>query len=370
MVVGSSPVQLANAAMQAQAGHQVEVVEALATLGGAWTTTEFDGWSRVETACHLLEPIAEVYDFLQSGLGIDLDPMDPPPRTWLNARLSVPYGSRRAAAWSAAGAGARGVVSTAHAPRGARSAQLGRSAQALRHYLGMSIQRDPGPFRYFSGGVAGAMDRLRHLLDDRAVPVSLNAAVTRLRLSEAGAVVTIDGQDQAVDRVVLSSGVRNLVVDHEGVRHTIAGSGGRHFHLLLAVRSGLARPLSYHHFTRNNLIRRITDVTHAAVPGPSANPGDRLILVNLKSQRTAQPQPPPPVERVLEFLVARPILEPDAHIGATKWVTFESSDATDQLLGLVKDRVARIVFTPTFGDLTGALSRLPLRNGPVRVSRS
>jgi Flavin containing amine oxidoreductase len=361
VVIGSSPIQMVRAAVAAKAA-DVTVVEAGAQLGGSWTTTDVGSWRSVETACHLLEPNEAAAGVLSDDLEVEMRPMVPTPKTWLAGRHPVPYDSRRAAAWGAAGASVRSVQRrlrpTDH-PRPPRGVVAG--------YL-RDLARGPGHvIPYVEGGVGALNRRLAEVVVARGGHIELNRRVHRIVAGSDRSPVRVEGSAgvMSADLVLVSSGLHEVELDLEGRCHHVQGDRVRHTHLIIEVVT-TARPISYERFPGSSLVRRVTDVTGSAAWTVAGDPPSRLVLVNLRSERvSADAYARPDESVVVQFLVDHGILDAPTAVTRTEWVEYVSTDSTTVLESLLGEGRPPLAFRRTYGDLMAATAALAARPDPV-----
>lgn len=79
VVIGSSPMMLIQASALACQGRKVCLVEREEVLGGSWKTASTENGERVEIACHVIEYIPGVYEFLQTSSGVKFAPLKSQP---------------------------------------------------------------------------------------------------------------------------------------------------------------------------------------------------------------------------------------------------------------------------------------------------
>ncbi len=80
VVVGSSPVCLAEAAYLGMLGKRVLLAEKADRLGGAWSTVEIPGYTRVEFGAHLIGSYAELYRKMNRYFGLTMEPLAAQPQ--------------------------------------------------------------------------------------------------------------------------------------------------------------------------------------------------------------------------------------------------------------------------------------------------
>ena len=71
VVIGSSPVAIFQAIKSARHGLKTVIIEKDQNVGGAWKTRQVYGIGQTESACHLIEFYAGVYETLSDLIGID-----------------------------------------------------------------------------------------------------------------------------------------------------------------------------------------------------------------------------------------------------------------------------------------------------------
>ena len=94
IVIGSSPMMLLQASILASEGRKVCLVDREVNLGGSWQIATLENGERVEIACHVIECIPDVYNFLQSKSGVEFVPLEAQPIRVLPSGMIFKYLSR------------------------------------------------------------------------------------------------------------------------------------------------------------------------------------------------------------------------------------------------------------------------------------
>jgi hypothetical protein len=280
VVIGSSPLLLLVAARLAEAA-LVVVFEGREQLGGSWTTTSFEAYRHVETACHLLERDVAVYRVLED-VGVALVAMDPPPVTLLGPAVRLRYGGLGWSALRLAATPVSAVRAWWRIGRRAPSSQ-GRRLRGIVDDIARHGFR-PAPIAYFEGGLDSARKTLasRVLAHGSEVIRGVEVSEVRLRRDAGPEVVLSDSRTMRAKRVISGDGLRLERLSLDGVDVALASETVSHHHLLGTT--DLRRPVSYVYVPFHPALHRVTDVT----PGARGGVRDRLILANLR--RLAAPE--------------------------------------------------------------------------------
>ncbi len=281
-VIGSSPQLLVEAVRRARAGADVVVLEGRDDLGGAWTTTDFAGYRRVEVACHLLERDACGYGVL-TGLGVELAAMTPQPRTVLRPGHSNPYTAPLTAAAQLA---YYPVARVRQRGRLSREAWQRRRRLATRELIDSVADRSP--VLGLVGGAGALVDTLVRRVEEGGAELRAGVRVERLCVGDGRPRLELRDEVIDADEVVLSAAFEpsRLVVDGNAAEGPVRRRS--YAHRLLALPSGSVTPHSYIRFPRDPVLQRCSDVTHAAVPDDPARPLD-LLLVSVRCDDDGAP---------------------------------------------------------------------------------
>ena len=76
----------------AMQGARVAVFTRPGELGGAWRTARIDSEAKHEIACHLIEPMPDVYSVLEAMSGCSFDVQDPQPVRLLPCNIAINHG--------------------------------------------------------------------------------------------------------------------------------------------------------------------------------------------------------------------------------------------------------------------------------------
>ena len=351
-VVGTSPVLLLEAAVRARAGSSVTVFTSGRPFGGAWWVDEQAGFSRIETACHLLEADPVGYEVLRSVPGVELTRMTPTPKVHIGRGQVLRYGSPPATAAIAAigvpavaRAGWRngreiGPAAGFSAARASASTRVAQSRNELR-----ARHRD---ILYPVGGAGTLLDGLRQLVTGEGVEFD-DRRIEHIEADADRATVTIENEQRVFRQVVVSSGYNGTIGRGATGRtrrsnDTATDTSRRHDQLLLVIPTSAHRALSYERFMTDPILLRASDVTSSAIAS-DVQQGTSLLMLGLR-----QPADP---EQVIGPLCHQGILTEPVQPEFALTYTHTSRDRADELLAATTGTAVTVV--PTFGDLSRSL---------------
>lgn len=343
-VVGSSPQLLVQAIRLADAGATVTVHEGNARLGGAWATTSFAGFHRVEVACHLLERDEVGYAVLRD-LGVELAPMTPQPRTVLRPGMSHAYVAPLTAAAQLA------FYPVARATRRRSLDRQGwqrRRSLAVKELVDSVVDRSP--VLGLTGGAGQLIGALVDRCTERGIDIRESAPVEKIRCADDGITLTGNAGVESFDQVIISAAFapERLVVD--GVPTPRIVRRRTYVHRLLAMPAGSVAPHSYIRFPRDPVLQRCSLVTHSAIPGGDADAD--LLLVSVRCDERGAPLHD--LETTLARLATHELID-DAKPAAEEVHVYVGANAEPALRRAIEGR-CDIRVLDSFGDLTRALS--------------
>lgn len=293
VVLGSSPLLLIEAWLQARAGRSVTVIDQAPQLGGAWRSMLGLGDYRVESACHVLENYRGFAAFLGEELGLPLEPMLPPPRLCDRQGNMVAYGSRRLVLRRMAHlalrlpvvAGARLLeAGTGGRWRWERVAnfQLRRAVEELRRLWHHPLGQPEHSHHYPRGGADGMVRWLVNNLLDHGGRV-VNTKVTGLELDATGPVAVQTAAGTLLADEVLSTEALALPQLRCGShRHALDIVTTTYPHVLAEVDGCPTATCSYVHLPRDAQLVRFADVTGGG-NNMQLPAGRRLVLFELRA---------------------------------------------------------------------------------------
>ena len=305
VVIGTSPLMLLRACEQARNGRSVLILDRSRIPGGAWNSPPFLGYESVESGVHLIENRRSVYDFLQR-FGIELTGNDRHAAGAIGS-LAIPLGSARALSFW-------GVLGKSFI-RG----DFGNAWKSLPRAIRSSIAFSAG-FRYPVGGTNGMVTSILERLREHPVDIRLDCEIDHVRLdSDRPEGICLSSRGDVRFRHLLFSSRAHCMIRRGETALVPKCVSRRIVNLLIRLKTGTIRPISYLEIISDRQLRRARDVTDFV--RPSMPSGERMLCLELRGDRSDSE------ERTVEAALARArryrLIGPSCEVMETRLVDFD-----------------------------------------------
>lgn len=306
LIIGSSPLALAEAAHLARLGNRVTIVEKAAVLGGAWGVLPDGPLAGCELGPHSIKPRPHLYNLLQE-LGVELVPLNPRPVTFTPGLV-----------------GAHRLVSlepphlSENYIRNNEDTFYGRlkiESRRLALRMGL-ISRNPTKetHAYPVGGSGGLVEVLADAARTAGAEVQTMCEVQSIRADRQRQIAVIETNVGTIeaDDVVITSGttLENLEVD--GQRYSLDDPVQTYREVVFIAESGSSGRFSQVLMGRHDtLVRTVSDVTPYVESPTRLAPNTRWLTVRLM---TGVPASVDLCETIFDHLKATGVLAANARM--------------------------------------------------------
>lgn len=94
VLVGSSPLIILEAILKSKRGFKVCILDSNQNFGGSWSYDQISSGFLIEQACHLIEPVPDIYSILESFSGVPFSVLNPQPARCLGGHIFIPYSNK------------------------------------------------------------------------------------------------------------------------------------------------------------------------------------------------------------------------------------------------------------------------------------
>lgn len=315
LIIGSSPLALAEAAHLARIGHRVTIAEQANVLGGAWGVIPEGALAGCELGPHAIKPRPHLYDLLHE-LGVALEPLDPRPVTFTPGlvngyrlvSLQPPHLSES-------------FIRNNENTIGGR---LKIEARRLALTLGL-LTRQPTreTHAYPVGGSGGFVEVLAEAARLAGVDIRVACPVRSVHAErqKKRAFIETDSETFEVEDLVLTSGTLLDHLEIDGKPYRLDDPIQTYREVVFIADTGRSERFSQVLMGRNDaLVRTVSDVTPYVNGADQTAPGMRWITVRLM---TGVPASDDLCETVFAHLKSRSVLATDARMLAAEQLSID-----------------------------------------------
>ena len=238
-IIGSGPISLFEALYQSKLGNQVVVFEERQSIGGAWSTIQYEGNS-YELGCHIWDVQKQAYNFIEQFLDDKLNHLKPSPII-IYKNKKLPYD------WK------NNII------------LLKLFINNFKEYLSIRKQLKPvivsRKYLYPKGGSAQLVNKLEAELKKNKAEIRFESKIKKV--SKKNDIWELQASNTTLyfDEIIISSMsiVKEISFDNQKIIPKHKETVFTHFHLI--VKGKTPKPISYIRVMNHQFIHRISDIT-------------------------------------------------------------------------------------------------------------
>ncbi len=355
IIVGSSPLLLIEAIYLSRIGRKVLVLEDTSQLGGAWAhlenNTEFP---YLDIGCHYFDISRQAYEFLQSGIGLNLVPFRPQPQ-FAFRNILFPYDYRQ-------------IIRVSRNLKGAViSGSLGTFLSNMLRDENFRLRIYPftKTFQFPRGGSHELISRLTVLARDANVAIRKPMRVESIRFDPDTRWVYVGAGNRFFECREIVAGSQARVAGALRIASE-AGDTQRcvYTHVNLVFRDRSTPRFSYVRFIRHPAIIRMTDITSQMRNWCGGMEDYRVICIGIHDAYDRTVDEKKKVDELVTLLKRQRFIDSSLRCESSYWsrypAEFLSSETQNKLLGNFAPMI-RLIPTTNFSlGLVNNLSRWKL----------
>ena len=349
IIVGSSPLLMMEAIYLGRSGRKVLLLEKNEQLGGTWGRLDAVEGPYLDIGCHYFDISQRAYEFLRSGIGLNLVPFSPQPQfAYRNFRFPYDY---------------RQLI------RVTRDLKLALKNRSLRSFA-CNLLRDENyrlrmfpftkAFLFPQGGARELITRLTSLAREADITILKSAHVGSIRFNTERKQVGINAGGDFFRSNEIVAGSQAHLADALHIEPLPRDTLRCVFtHVILVLRDSGVPTFSYIRFLNHDAMIRMTDVTEQMRYWNCGASGQRFICIGIRDSFASSMDDAEKVERLVAMLKQYRFIEASAVCENSYWSRYPAeflSAETQQVLLRDFSPMIRLLSTTNFS--TGIVNNL------------
>lgn len=342
IIVGSSPLLLIEAIYLGRNGRRVLILEDREQLGGTWGHLNGNaGFPYLDVGCHYFDISNRAYEFLRSGIGLDLVPFRPQPQ-FAYRNFLCPYDNKQ----------------LIRVFRDLKQAVRQRSAGPFfRNILRNEYHRPRmypfmKQFLFPAGGSHELISRLTALAQDANVTIRKPLCVDSIDFDTRRKGVRVGAGDQSFEGKEIVAGAQARIADALRIDPEPAGTLRRVYtHVNLVFRDRGAPTFSYIRWIRHPAVIRMAEVTRQMRYWSDDMDDHRIICIGIRDSYDQCMDDRMKVDELVALLKQHRFVDSSAQCEMSCWSRYPAEFLSDELQNRLQTDYApmiRLISTTNF----------------------